>query len=98
MPALKVYATIEARMTSTRLPGKVLLPAAGKPLLEHMIERLQRVPSLNGVIVATTTNKTDDAIAQLAKRMNVGCHRGSEEDVLQRVLDAATAYDANIIV
>lgn len=94
----RIVATIEARMTSTRLPGKVLLEAAGKPMLQHMIERLQRVPSLDGVVVATTVNATDDPIVQLAERLGVGYFRGSEDDVLQRVLDAARAHDVDVIV
>ena len=94
----RICATIEARMTSSRLPGKVLLEAAGKPLLEHMIERLKRVPSLSGIVVATTTNSDDDPIIELAERMGV-CHfRGSEHDVRGRVLGAARAHGIDIIV
>jgi len=94
----KTVATIEARMTSSRLPGKVLMEAAGKPMLELMVERLERVPSLDGVIIATTVNTTDDPIADLAARLGVECFRGSEDDVLQRVLDAARAFDVDVIV
>ena len=74
----RIVATIEARMTSSRLPGKVLMEACGKPMLQHMIERLQRVPSLDGIIVATTGNDTDAAIVELAESMGVGFFRGSE--------------------
>jgi spore coat polysaccharide biosynthesis protein SpsF len=56
---MKIIATIEARMTSTRLPGKVLLPAAGKPMLEHLVNRLKQVPSLEEIVLATTVNDTD---------------------------------------
>lgn len=94
----RTVATIEARMTSTRLPGKVLRQSVGKPFLELMIERLRRVPSLDGIVVATTINATDDPVAALAKRMGAGCHRGSEEDVLTRVLEAARAHGADVIV
>jgi len=94
----KIIATIEARMTSSRLPGKVLMEAVGKPMLELMIKRLHRVPSLDGIAIATTTNAADEPIVDLAKRLSVGCHRGSEEDVLQRVLDTARSYEADIIV
>ena len=96
--AVRVYAIIEARMTSTRLPGKVLLEAVGKPMLELMVERLRRSPTLNGIIIATTENQTDDPIAHLTSRLGIDCHRGSEEDVLQRVLDAARAYQVDVIV
>jgi len=94
----RIAATIEARMTSSRLPGKVLMDAAGKPMLAHMIERLQRVPSLDAVIVATTVNATDDPVVELAERLGVGYFRGSEDDVLARVLDAARAHDVDVIV
>ncbi|OAI39080.1 spore coat biosynthesis protein F [Actinobacteria bacterium SCGC AG-212-D09] len=85
-------------MTSTRLPGKVLEPAAGRPLLEHMIERLRRCAALDGIVVATTTNPSDDPIETLARRLGVGCFRGSEDDVLGRVLGAARAHGAELIV
>lgn len=93
-----IIATIEARMASNRLPGKVLLPACNKPLLSHLIERLQRVPSLDAIVVATTINNTDDPIVELSNKLKVGCFRGSENDVLSRVLGAAQAYGADVIV
>ena len=96
--AERVYAIIEARMTSTRLPGKVLLEAVGKPMLQLMVERLRGAATLSGIIIATTENQTDDPIAQLSSRLGVGCHRGSEEDVLQRVLDAASVHQVDVIV
>ncbi len=94
----RIVATIEARMTSTRLPGKVLKEAVGKPMLELMIERLARAPSLDGIVVATTSNATDDPIEALARRLGVGVWRGSETDVLQRVLDAARHHKIDVIV
>jgi spore coat polysaccharide biosynthesis protein SpsF len=94
----RIVATIEARMTSTRLPGKVLKPACGKPMLELMIERLRRVPSLDGIVIATTVNAADDPIIALARRLEVGFWRGSENDVLGRVLAAATAHKIDVIV
>jgi spore coat polysaccharide biosynthesis protein SpsF len=90
--------TIEARMTSTRLPGKVMKSILGRPSLELMIERLRRAQRLDQIVVATTTNSTDDVIEDLARRLGVGCFRGSEDDVLGRVLGAAKAYEADIIV
>ena len=78
----RIVATIEARMTSSRLPGKVLMEVCGKPMLQHMIERLQRVPSLDGIVVATTGNDSDVPIVELAQRMGVGFFQGSEYDVL----------------
>ena len=96
--SLKIVATIEARMNSTRLPGKVLMEAAGKSFLAHMVERLGRVRSLDGIVIATTTNVADDAIVTLAEELGIGCHRGSEDDVLARVLSAAKAHDVDVIV
>jgi spore coat polysaccharide biosynthesis protein SpsF len=96
--AMRIVATIEARMTSSRLPGKVLRPVLGRPLLSHMIERLRRVWQLDQIMVATTVNATDNPIAELAGSLGVGCFRGSEEDVLGRVLGAARAARADLIV
>jgi spore coat polysaccharide biosynthesis protein SpsF len=94
----RVVCTIEARMTSSRLPGKVLLPAAGRPLLEHMVERLKRARTVDAIVIATTEHASSDPLQALADRLGVGCFRGSEEDVLGRVLGAAQAFDADVIV
>ncbi len=85
-------------MTSSRLPGKVLMPLAGKPAMERLVERLKRSRYLDEIVVATTINKADDPIAELAEKIGVKCFRGSEEDVLKRVLDAAKSVNADIIV
>lgn len=94
----KIGAIIEARMTSTRLPGKVLMPLAGKPALERIIERLKRSQYLDEVIVATTANPDDDAIVSLAEKLKIRYFRGSENDVLDRVLKAAQTFEVDIIV
>ncbi|MBI5164708.1 MAG: Gfo/Idh/MocA family oxidoreductase [Magnetospirillum sp.] len=94
----RICITIQARMTSSRLPGKVLKPAVGKPMLELMIERLKRVPSAHDIIVCTTINASDDPVVELATRLGVLCWRGSEEDVLTRVLDGARHHGTDIIV
>jgi spore coat polysaccharide biosynthesis protein SpsF len=85
-------------MTSSRLPGKVLLPIAGKPALAMLIERLKRSRYLDAICVATTTNKDDDQIVALATDVHVGYFRGSESDVLGRVLGAAESMHADILV
>jgi spore coat polysaccharide biosynthesis protein SpsF len=95
---MKIVATIEARMTSSRLPGKVLLPAGGKPLLRHLVERLQRVPSLDRIVLATTVNAQDDCLVEFARDAGIGCFRGSEEDVMERVIGAAASAGANVVV
>ncbi len=93
-----VVATIEARMTSSRLPGKVMLEAAGHPMLWHLVQRLRAVPQIQEICIATTTNGADDLLAEFASEHGVRCHRGSEDDVLQRVLDAARSVGAGTIV
>lgn len=95
---MKTVATIEARMGSTRLPGKVMADLAGRPLLERLIERVARAASVDQVVVATTTVLEDDAIEALALRLGVGCFRGSVDDVLGRILDAARAAGADDVV
>ena len=94
----KICATIEARMTSSRLPGKVLMNFCGKTNLEHIVERLKRSKYIDEVVVATTINKEDDSIVELCN--NIGCkyYRGSEDDVLLRVLEATKSISAEIIV
>ena len=94
----RIIATVEARMTSSRLPGKVMLPLAGMPALELLVRRLQKSKYLDGICIATTVNAADDEIDALAKRLGVAVFRGSETDVLGRVLAAAKAERAGIIV
>lgn len=95
---MTVIAIIEARMKSTRLPGKNLRTILGKPMLEMLIERLRRANTLDGVVVATTTDIADDAIEATCARLGVGCYRGSMDDVLDRVLRAAQTFGAEVIV
>jgi len=93
-----IHAIIQARMTSSRLPGKVLLEGFKKPILEHQIERLRWSKHITDVIVATTTNATDDPVIELCDKLNVKYFRGSEENVLQRVLDTMRHHNTDIIV
>lgn len=95
---MKIVIIVQARMTSTRLPGKVLKPVLGKPLLEYQIERLQRVKLANEIVIATTKNATDDSIVKCCDRLLIPYFRGSEEDVLARYHGAATAHQADVIV
>jgi len=94
----KIVSTIEARYASTRLPGKTLLEICGKPTLAHVVERLQRSEIIDHIVIATATNPDCDPIEKLAEKLEVGFFRGSEDDVFDRVLCAAKAYKANIIV
>jgi spore coat polysaccharide biosynthesis protein SpsF len=95
---MKIVATIEARMTSSRLPGKVLMPALGQPMLHHLVARLQAVPSLDQIVLATTVKETDDVLESFALKAKIGCFRGSEDDVMARVIGAGESANADIVV
>jgi spore coat polysaccharide biosynthesis protein SpsF len=95
---MKIVATIEARMASSRLPGKVLLPLAGAPALIRMVERVRRSERVDEAVVATTDEPGDDPIADLCAASGIACFRGSHEDVLARVLGAARWGRADLIV
>jgi spore coat polysaccharide biosynthesis protein SpsF len=94
---MKVSAIIQARQTSSRLPGKALIDIANKPALQRVIERVKAAKTLNDVIVACTTNPADDAIISLCESLGCNYFRGSEEDVLDRVLNAARQYNVDVI-
>ena len=95
---MRVIAIIQARMTSTRLPGKVMMEVGGKPLLGYELERAARAKRLSGIVVATTTNATDDIVARFAESCGVGVYRGPEDDVLERYHGAAAAFGAEAVV
>ena len=94
---MKTAAIIQARMGSTRLPGKVLMEIAGKPMLWHVVERTKAAKTLDSVIVATTINPEDNAIEKLAQKEGWLLYRGSSEDVLDRYYRAAKKFDVDII-
>lgn len=94
----RIVDIIEARMASTRLPGKVLKSCQGLSMLGHMVERLKLSKMLDGIVIATTKNSEDDPIEELANNLGVGCFRGSENDVLERVVKAAHVFNAEVIV
>lgn len=95
---LRVVCIIEARFASTRLPGKVLKPILGEPMLGRMIERILRARTIDSVVVATSTSPADDAVAEAATHAGADTFRGSEEDVLARVVGAAQSHNADVIV
>ncbi|HXQ10600.1 MAG TPA: glycosyltransferase family protein [Caulobacteraceae bacterium] len=84
-------AILQARMTSTRLPGKVMRPILGEPMIARQIERVGRAGRLSGIVVATSANAEDDVIAAEAVRLGVGIHRGPLDDVLARFVGALAA-------
>ncbi len=90
---MKTLAILQARMGSTRLPGKVLTAVYGKPILEHLIERLGPSQEVDRFVIATTTNAEDDAIETWCRANDMACFRGSDWDVLDRFWGAATAFD-----
>ncbi|MEW5996911.1 MAG: NTP transferase domain-containing protein, partial [Candidatus Micrarchaeota archaeon] len=91
-------AILQARMTSSRLPGKVLKEISGKPMLWHVLQRLKKCKRIDRIVVATTENKTDDDVEKLASKSGVYCFRGSEEDVLGRYAGAVGKFGGDIIV
>lgn len=94
----KIIAIVQARMGSSRFPGKVLKDICGKPLLEHLINRVKMSSVINLILIATTTEEEDGPIINLAKRLNVRVYRGSQDDVLDRYLKAAEDVKADVIV
>lgn len=95
---MRVSAIIQARMGSTRLPGKVLKKILDQPLLSYEIERLRNSQLLDEIIVATTVSSDDDPIVDFCQEVGVLCFRGSEEDVLSRYFEAALQYSCEVIV
>jgi spore coat polysaccharide biosynthesis protein SpsF len=95
---VKVVAIIQARMGSTRLPGKVLKDLCGETVLARVVHRTRRATLLNEVVVATSVQPADDAIVQECGRLSVACFRGDEADVLDRYYRAAEKFSADAIV
>jgi len=94
----KFSAIIEARMNSSRLPGKVLYKANNKPFLWHLIKRLKKVTQINQIILATTKNPIDNILVKEAKKNKIKFYRGEEDNVKKRVLDAAKKFNVKNIV
>lgn len=89
---------IQARMGSSRLPGKILMPLGSHDNLTYVTERCKSIPEVEDVIVATSTLPQDDAVEQWCSKHQITCYRGSEEDVLSRYIEAAKQYDPEYIV
>lgn len=88
-----IVAVVQARFSSSRLPGKVLLPILGRPMLALQLERIARARRLDRIVVATSTDATDDAVAEVAEAAGVETHRGPLDDVLARVHGASIGAD-----
>jgi spore coat polysaccharide biosynthesis protein SpsF len=94
----KIVAIIQARMGSSRLPGKVLMEIDGVPLLETMLTRVAYSKLLDKIVVATSTLSNDNQIEKFCQEKGYECFRGSENDVLSRYYNCAKKYNANVIV
>ena len=95
---MHTVAIIQGRMGSSRLPGKVLLEIAGKPMIQHVVERTRLARSLDSVVVATTVDPSDDPVADFCAAQGVSYSRGPVHDVLDRYYQAAKAQQAEIVV
>ncbi|MFX0195114.1 MAG: cytidylyltransferase domain-containing protein [Candidatus Hodarchaeota archaeon] len=93
-----IVAIIQARMASSRFPGKVMAAIAGRPMLWHIVQRLRHANTLDRIVVATSDQKSDDPIVELSKHMGVSYYRGCEFDVLDRYYEAAKSYGAEVVV
>lgn len=93
-----IAAVVQARMGSTRLPGKTLADVAGRPMLGRLVERAARIPGLQGVVIATTDRPADEAILTFAAREGLPAYAGSETDVLDRVYRAARRHGVSVVV
>src|SRR5262245_11229498 len=98
MASMRIGVVIQARTGSSRLPGKILLPLAGAPLLQRMIERVRGAKTSFETVVATTVDPADDPVEELCRRIEVRCVRGHPTDLLDRHLAAARAVGAEAVV
>ena len=95
---VNVLAIVQARMNSNRLPGKVLKTIQEKPMLWHIVNRLNKVDEIDKVVIATSDLPADDMVYQMAGKYGISCFRGSESDVLQRFHDAAVMVTAKHLI
>ena len=95
---MKIVGSVQARMASTRLPGKVLKQVCGQPLLGWQLDRLAQSRLLDSMIVATSTSELDNPIAEFCYQHQIPCFRGSENDVLSRISDAIRTYQIDVHV
>ena len=93
-----IVAIVQARMGSTRLPGKILKSIQGMPMLWHIVSRLKSVDEIDEVVIATSDLPSDDQVYEMAKNYGIACFRGSETDVLNRFYSAAKMMDAQYVI
>jgi len=95
---MKIVSTIEARMTSSRLPGKPMLKVNNRSMLEHLVIRLKSINLIDEIVLATTTNSPDDLLVKEADKLGIKIHRGDENNVMKRVIEAGESVKADVIV
>ena len=95
---MKTAVFIPVRLSSSRLPGKALLEINGKPCIQYLIERIQSVKNLDGIVLCTTMNSSDDKIVEFARKMKIDVFRGSEKDILDRFKNAALQFEVENII
>lgn len=95
---MKTLVVIQARTGSSRLPGKILMPLAGAPLLARMVERVRAAKTPFEIVIATTTDAADDAVQSLASTIGAPCFRGHPTDLLDRHVQAARVANADVVV
>ncbi len=97
-PPVTTLAVLQARMTSTRLPGKVLLPVLDEPMMVRQIERIRRAQRIDDIVLATSTDPSDDVLVAVAGGLGLGVVRGPVDDVLQRFVMAVEAFEPDVVV
>ena len=95
---MKVVALVQARMGSTRLPGKVMKPIAGIPLIELLLSRLSQAEEVDQIVVATSVDERNQSLVEHVRKLGYACEQGSEDDVLDRYVQAARAHQADVVV
>lgn len=95
---MKIVASIQARLSSSRLPGKVMMELGGRPILQWQVERLKASRLIDEIVIATTTNPADDKIEQFCKKNQIMFFRGSEDDVLQRISNLIKEHQVDVHV
>ncbi|KAF0153127.1 MAG: Polysaccharide biosynthesis protein [Ignavibacteria bacterium] len=95
---MKIVTVIQARMSSTRLPGKIMLPILGKPMLQRMIERIKNAKLIGKIVVATSINADDDEVEEFCKKNNIVCFRGHLTDLLDRHYQVGKKFSADAVV
>src|SRR3569833_67259 len=93
-----ILAILQARVTSSRLPGKVLKPLVGAPMILRQIERMQKAQKIDRLLVATSAEPSDDLIEKLCEEHGIGCYRGSLNDVLDMVYQASRFFNPDHVV